>query len=89
MIGNQTIFKFKENVHSIWNKHKENFKGLYKVVEQLSRREPIYHDDYIEPYDYKTVFYILIEDVETKEQHLLNKTYFMQFFEPKGEDNAI
>lgn len=82
MIGNQTVYKFREIFHSIYKDQKEFFKGSYKVVERLSKSEPSYRDDYIEPYEYKTCYYVVIEDIETKKQYMLDETYFKCFFDP-------
>lgn len=74
------IYKFNEDVPFIWNKHKEQFAGKYKIVKGYVKKEPVYRDDYIEPYDYKYIDYVLIEDVETKKQQELSLTYFNRFF---------
>lgn len=77
----EDLYKFKQNVSSIWNNHKKHFKGTYKVVETFTKEEPIYRDDYIEPYDYKYIDFVVIEDIDTKKQETISKSYLNKLFE--------
>ena len=79
------IYKFKEEVPFIWKKHQEQFNSEYKVVKGYIKKEPVYRDDYIEPYDYKYIDYVLIEDIKTGKQTELNLVYFNRFFIRIGE----
>ena len=80
MIGYYT-YRFKRNLDNIWDNLRQKYNGFYRIVEQTSREEPVFHDDYIEPYEYKQTTVVVFEDLETGEQSMLSKSVFMHLFE--------
>lgn len=76
------LYQFSNRVSDIWKGHKEHFNGTYKIVDSFVKKEPVYRDDYIEPYDYKYDDYVVIEDIETGKQQELDYYYFSRMFKP-------
>ena len=80
------LYQFSNRVSDIWKGHKDHFNGTYKIVDSFVKKEPVYRDDYIEPYDYRYDDYVVIENIETGKKQELNLTYFNQFFRFKVKE---
>jgi hypothetical protein len=58
-------------------------------VDSFVNKKPIYRDDYIEPFNYEYVDYVIIEDIETKKRYELDLTYFHRMFKFKVKETKI
>ena len=76
------LYQFNNRLDNIWKGHKEHFNGTYKVVDSFSKKEPVYRDDYIEPYSYQDIEYVVIEDIKTGKQQEIEYLYFCRMFKP-------
>ena len=80
------LYQFNNRLDNIWKGHKEHFNGIYKVVDSLFKKEPVYRDDYIEPYSYQDVEYVVIEDIKTGKQQEIDYLYFCRMFKPEVKE---
>ena len=83
------LYQFSKRVSPIWKKHADNFNGTYKVVNGFVKKDAIYRDDYIEPYDYRYTDFVTIQDIETKEEYDLELAYFNNMFTLKVKETKV
>ena len=62
-------YRFSERLKqiSIWKNFAEKYPGIYKIINTKYYEEPVYHDDYIEPYSYRTTKTHVLQDINTNE----------------------
>ena len=62
-------YRFSERLKKIdiWKKIAEKYPGIYKIINTEYYEEPVYRDDYIEPYSYRTRKIHILQDINTNE----------------------
>ena len=62
-------YRFSERLKqiSIWKEFAEDYPGIYKIIDTKYYEEPVYRDDYIEPYSYTTRKTNILQDINTNE----------------------
>ena len=83
------LYQFSNRVSDIWKGHKEYFSGTYKIIDSFTKKQPVYRDDYIEPYSYRYDDYVVIEDIETGKRQELELVYFNMMFKFKVKETKI
>ena len=83
------LYQFSKRVSPIWKKHAEDFSGTYQIVNSFVKKDPVYRDDYIEPYGFKYTDFVTIQDIETKVEYDLELAYFNNMFTFKVKETKV
>lgn len=75
------VFKERLKKISIWKNLAGIYSGKYKIIKEFVKVEPVYRDDYIEPYKYAQTEYVEFKNIDTGTRFTMTKPFALWIFE--------